>query len=349
MSHSGTALLLLLSITATCAVANESPLIVAARDRQARYKTFELEWKRTHFFRKGSVSDEARGIFGGKTVIPDRDTTIESTNSLIVDGTKIRYTNNHPTWFLPKGVLDYPTTISTFDGGNSASYYPLGISGKHDSLGIIFGELSAVSPRNVGLMPFTTHYRGLLSMFTYRRLEQFKRTINTIEIDKTRCEEYRSGQGDEFWVFWVDPTAQHVIRRMQYQKLGRIMEQLEIRHQKDDQGNYHPKSWTWNRFSDMGVTREANTFQILNRTVNIDQPAALFVANFPVGTTVEDQRLKKTYKLEADGSKTALTPGGKPIGPLPSETSWFWRNKWFLLATSLVLIWLVVWRVRRKT
>lgn len=348
MSHSGKTLLLLLSLATTHAAANDSPLVVAARQRQERYKTFELEWTRKDFLRKGSVSDQLSKSFGLKTAIPDRDTTVESTNSLIVDGTKIRYINAHPSWLVPDGILQYPKAINTFDGNEAVSHYPLGISGKYNSLGIIHGENTNASIREISLIPLAAHYRGLLSLFTDRRLEQFKPTGNAIEIDKVRCEEYRSGQSKQQWVYWVDPAAQQVIRRMQFLQEGRIGEHLEIRYHQDDQGDLHPSSWTWNRYSEKGVTREANTFEVISRKVNTNQPATLFVANLPVGTTVEDQRRHKLYRLDPGGGKTEVTPRGEVIGPLMAEGSWFWRNKWFLLAASLVSLWLVVWIVRRK-
>ena len=75
----------------------DDPAVTAARVRQERIKTAAIEFKVTEVYSKGSVSEGNPVIKKGSIAPPD-ETTLESTNRFVIDGTKTRYEGNHFLW-----------------------------------------------------------------------------------------------------------------------------------------------------------------------------------------------------------------------------------------------------------
>src|SRR5262245_15502342 len=135
MPASRAAICLLITACATSVmgqskVAAES-LEEAAKARQDAAKSLEVEIKVKEFQARGSVSEDDPVLKARPSptpmVIPAVDTTVESTNRLVIDGVKVRYENNHPLWHIRTGELHPTAKISASNGQVSKIFLPRGL------------------------------------------------------------------------------------------------------------------------------------------------------------------------------------------------------------------------------
>ena len=100
-------LVALVVMSAVCRGAGQAaddPALRAALHRQEVVKTAYIEFKQEEVIVKGGVTDDMPvAMYKPAKPVPDEETTLESRNRFIIDGEKIHYEDNHPTWFFPDG------------------------------------------------------------------------------------------------------------------------------------------------------------------------------------------------------------------------------------------------------
>ena len=103
--------------------AADDPALRAALHRQEVVKTAYIEFKQLEVIVKGGVTEDRPAMFKTAKPVPDEETTLESRNRFVIDGEKIRYEDNHPTWFMPDGILQKRATIAFSNGVAAKNFW----------------------------------------------------------------------------------------------------------------------------------------------------------------------------------------------------------------------------------
>jgi hypothetical protein len=337
-------------------IKEEAPAVAAARARQQSVKTADIEFKQREIIPRGGKSDENPDLYGPKAPVPANETTCESINRLVFDGEKYRYEDNHPTWgtfHVPNPQTIKWSSISAFDGTTAKHFFERGI-GFGNRSGSIGQDPQVWTARPFSLDPITMAFRGLNSDLSWRVIPAMKPSGNTLPIDWAPCQEYviNVTKSDQTFNFWLDPDKDYVVRRISHQSPGRLFAQTNIRYRRDDACGWVPDSWVRNEYSAAGKVSSTTRVDVVAMRLNEPQPAELFDVQFPPGTMVADQRNHKEYRVQPDGSLRELsrvTGQELPVSEGQPEGAWYWRYKWLLAGSGVVLAGLA-WQyaVRRK-
>lgn len=227
------------------AAPEESPAVAAARARQEAVKTLEVEFRCVATVPKGAISDADPKAYGKRAPLPANDLLAESINRLVIDGVKVRYEDNHPTWsnwYAPDGALRKRTTISTSDGTNAKLFFPKGLSGQGNPLGIISRDaLAKLMISQEVLSPITMTFRGLDIAFRHHPITLMKPSGNILPIDWEPCQEQVIALSKDVTAhFWLDPCKGYVVRHLE-DHLGLT----DIRYRRDDDWGWVPEAWVF--------------------------------------------------------------------------------------------------------
>ena len=315
-----------------------SPIVKAAQSRQDLIKTVDVEFKLTETISKGGLSDTLalRGA-----AVPREETHLQSTNRLVIDGTKVRYEHNHPIMNLEHGKPFAKKYVSVFNGNLAKSFHPNGIGPDETTVGVIGSGPKIMDIKSYVLTPITLAFRGLDPAIAPFSIADFEPTGVTLPIDGAACCEYKFTPWKEsVLTIWADPAKDHVVRRLRVEKNGRLAEQQDISYRRDDRWGWIPTTWVRNRYtanSQVGIT---STVSVETIRLNESQPEELFELRFPEGTVVHDQRTTKDYLVKSNGNMHELSSRGEELPasvPQPG-VSWFERNRWLLGSLVLILL-----------
>jgi hypothetical protein len=330
------------------------PAVIAAQTRQDLVKTLEIQFKRTEVISKGAITTFAVAPGKPLTLKPDKETTLESTNLVVIDGTKIRVEDNHP---LPPGAGGEITTrseVKTFDGLTGAVFLPAGVDGK----GYPVAAMSKNDETGLGspiLIPIGLTFRGLSPLLHSFSINKVKPTEATFAIDGAQCQEYavtESGAGKAS--LWLDPSKGYVLRRMQSRNRVGVVDQLEVSYRRHDSFGWVPSSWVHSKRHPDGRTLISTKVEVLTLRLNDPQPAAQFDIRFPPETFVNDfregERNAKYFRVQPDGSMREVSSTGQELASCGSEpdASSNQRSPWLLLGIGVVVAAILLQKVARR-
>jgi hypothetical protein len=332
----------------------ESPAVAAARARQDLVKTLDVTFKVTEVIPKGSISDANPEAYGKRAPVPANEWTAVAISHMVIDGEMVYYENNYPNWsnlYALNGGLSIQSMISVSDGSIVKAFIPSGMRGSGHSEGLIRKDRQGVWMQAY-LMPITMTFHGSKPALFHPLVTGMKPTGNILPIDWTPCQEHMmslNASKDER--VWVDPEKDYVIRRY----TGVFGEGLaDIRYRRDDAWGWVPESWIHHEVGRNSVLRKTHFVNVLEMRINEPQPAELFDISFPPGCEVHDDRTMpyKVYRVLPDGSMREISERTGEFLTEPKvqpEGAWYWRFRWLLAGTGVILAGLA-WQyaVRRK-
>jgi hypothetical protein len=294
--------------------AEDHPAVKAARAREKAIKTVAIQFKMTEVLAKGAVSAGQPGPLKPAKVVPEKETTLESTNRLVFDGRKVRYEHNHPTWLLPNGKLVKPDFVGAFDGTQAKSLHPRGLDGTRHPQGFLLMDGRLEFVRALDLIPLNSTFRGNNPNFSGYTAGQLKPTNRTVLIDGAMCDEIvprRVGQAaPSGTAMYFDPTKDYVLRRIRMERNGRTSIQLDATYRRDKQHGWLPISWVRTDYGSDGALIRTARFTVLDLKINAPQAPEQFEIRFEPGTSVYDQRNNKWYRVQPNGELREDAAGG---------------------------------------
>jgi hypothetical protein len=320
----------------------ENPAVEAARTRQESVKTVDIEFKRTQVYAKRATSETAVNPL--KPDLPPSETTLESTNRLVLDGEKFRYENNHPYWGRPGRKLHQQTKVSVFNGSLASTFLPRGISGEGEPLGLVETGSLHSDLKCYELAPILTTFRGLNPAMSSDPVTDMKPSGRTLLIDGSPCQEYVQQRSNGVFVrYWLDPAKNYVVRRLCTPRPNRQTDQMDIRYRPHELCGWVPVSWVWTDYSPTGERQGTSTVDVLKIRLNAVQPAEQFENHFPAGTFVSEVDKHKDYRVRADGSMREVSPTGEE-----QENSTV--QVWLLVGLGVVYVAVVLkYTLRKRT
>lgn len=351
MSNAKTTLVMVaLFATAGGAVA-QHPLVTATKKRQEAVKSLEVKFHVKEVVARGAYTAMANELPGGKTgvISPEKDTTIESDNHLVIDGNKVRFENSHPIWSQAMGKFSQNQTISVTNGELSKVLYPNGMGTGTEITGIIRKDARETEIKAYLLVPLLMHFRGMDRDIAPFHVQVFKKG-GSLSIGGTQCEEYSHPLSKDLMMhFWYDP-ARFDLKRIRKYRQGVASENYEIQYQPAPGWDSVPMSWVRTEY-ESGKLRKTSTVTITDIRINPEIDTGEFEITFPPGTHVHDQRVRKEYRVNDNGEMRELDLYGQENGssiPQPG-TPWITRNKWLLTGIAVTVIVFVVLVFRRRS
>jgi hypothetical protein len=334
--------------------AGEAAGVAAARKRQESVKTLDIRFQLAEVIARGG--DTRWRVFPREptTLVPAKETALESVNRLVVDGEKVRYECNHP-WYGPRGELWARSSLSVFNGSTATRFFPTGLGGEGGPAGVIREDprLPFVASQ-VEVVPLGLAFRGLGSLLTSNVFSEMEPSGTSLPIDGEPCEEHVLNRPDALTSYWLDPSKGYVVRRVSRQRPGGPLDQMDIRYRRDDVAGWVPVSWSRAQSLPDGTVLRTAKVDVLEMRLNNSPAAELFDIQFPIGTHVRDQRDRKNYRVQPDGSLREISPGGTDLAvpdipPAAPQVGW---TEWLLGGVGVV-VWAVilayVWRRKRGT
>lgn len=315
----------------------DTPVKAAARARQNAVKSLDIRFHRTEVMIKGGKSAADAGNLNPVLPQPYKDTTLESTSRLVLDGVKIRFEDYHPNGFMPVGSC----WLSAFDGTTAKMFDST--TRRREALG--FGKIETrfelMSDRFMALLPLTLTFRGLDRVVARGWIDKLTPSEGTVIIDGVPCREYVLSS-DPTWTLWFDLENDYIVRRIWRSQPRGQHEQTEIRYRANEVCGWVPVSWERTQYGPDGVVGVTNKVEELDLRLNEDQPPELFDIVFPPGSEVADYTSMpyKNYLAQPDGSWLELR------GPEP--VAWYWQpTTWVYVGLGLGLGYVVLVGVLR--
>lgn len=332
--------------------AGAASAVEAARIRQETVKTAVFEFRRTEVTVAGGSSETFSDLANPKVLVPAKETTLVSTNRLVIDGDKVRFEDNHPIWHMPDGKLFQTRAVGVFNGTVANKFFPAGVSGRGDPVGVIEAEANPKMVRSYLLAPITMTLRGLNPAFNGYPVNELKATGVTLPIEGASCEERSIKTApDGLASFWFDPGKDFILKRIRTQKGGRTVGQTDVQYRQDG-SNWVPISWVMNQYSTAGRVLVTNKVEVLDVRLNEPQAADQFEIRYPPGTQVHNNKINKIYRIQPDGMMQEISLSGELLSGSVAQPgdSWFRRNKWLSVATvcAAVLVILAIGIRRHK-
>jgi outer membrane lipoprotein-sorting protein len=338
------------------------PAVAAARARQKAAKTVVLEFKQTEIEQPGNRSAGLIALQRDELakIVPENETVSESKNRVVFDGVKMRFENNHPMWSLVDGKLRPSPRVEVDDGEMGKSLFPLGFPREDRPRGRVHGSAQRLELKLALLNTIYFAFRGADPERCPYPMPAFKPTGASLPIGDHRCDEYALRRTETEVTAWLDPDADYVVRRLTLLRKGKLLEQHDAQHRRDEKWGWVPTAWTMTEYSMTGDLLRTTRVEVTALRIGEPQPASEFQIKFPPGTFITDLTSNKYYWVEPNESMTEVTPGGQPVPtgsvatpqprgdvPLPSD-SFVSRHKWLLTGAALGSIAIVLFFFIRR-
>src|SRR5262249_7892073 len=146
-------------------------------------------------------------------------------------------------------------------------YYPTGIGGKGGIQGFIMKDGRLPEIQAFDVLPITQTLRGLHPMIT--GIDKLKPSGATMLIDGAACEEYVLASARKSTTsYWLDPKKDYVLRRIQRQTQGKVIDQIDATYRRDKICGWVPTSWVRIQYAPDGTVASKTTFQITEMRLN---------------------------------------------------------------------------------
>jgi hypothetical protein len=317
----------------------EDPAVRAARMRQEAVKTLEVRFKRSEVIVKGGLTLRLPARSRPQTPAPAKETTLESTNRLVLDRDKVRFENNHlKLQRLPNNTVEVSRRgvfVGSFDGITIKMLFPHSAGGMGPPAGHVAIDTGGKILGFIDTVPIEVAYRGFRAMHARPWLDQLQATGVSTLIDGSLCQGYKPGGAHKnVPLYWLDPVKDYVFRRREQEKGRQI---IDVQYRNDKTIGWVPTKWVRKEYGPEGDLLSTITIEVLEMAFNNPQPPEQFSLVFPPGAYVNDHRTagSKQYLVQADGSLRWLPGPGEEEEP---RGAWFEIIKWSLAGLAAILL-----------
>lgn len=292
-------------------------MIKAWQKRQGKTKSLVFAWTEDKIVPKGFISkrkDRVRKLENpnyspSNILIPEVDTKIRYSCSLVIKNNKMRYEYKGDDWKSNNEKITIHN-VSVFDGKTSATY---DLPNGHTDYGRAFFEHAShhVHSNIINIKPFILHYRFLgnefgnivaLSDLNYRGFV-FRNTTKCVLLDKIFFPHNKKIS------MLVDPSKEYSILRITNEENGIITYQIDIDYAFDINTGWFPDSWVIQRLypeEEIPITFISKTTRcVINESVESNA----FQLDLSPGTRVTDIRHKPSLEyILLDNNKKRMIP-----------------------------------------
>lgn len=329
------------------------PGLTAMERRERICNSVSIEFRISETMAPGAVS-KGDPMFKGPNPVPAKETVLESTNRITFEGSKVRIERNQPVFFAPTGEL-MPHRLEVYYNAEVGKlYYPNGAANEGKGGGII-----QQGPVNEGthdslFVPVVLFVRGSDRVVSPYPFGQFRPSGTKLRIAGRDWLEYSYESTPGAIIrCWLAPSEDYVIRRMQVDRRGKLLEQIDMNYRADPSLGWLLDSWITNNYSSDGKLTKTTQGRVTDLRVGEKFASDYFDGRFAENSEVYDRRNGKYYRVKADGLMREISQSGEELSSSEYQpgTSWYRRNRWLLSASAAVAIVcgaVVAWRRRKR-
>jgi len=276
------------------------------RARQASVFTLSYTWVSKQLYVKGSI--EIPNSRGTSEVVryPDKDTVVESTYSVIIDGQKYRRDEHSVMWSSLRGGFGPHNNTLAFVNGTSRGYYSHG----HETRGFVGKDFR--DPEMFEYYPIFMAYRLFDSLLGYAKPEELSFVARASHeghpcVILQKCTaHYAYGQtlpqGERYWL--AEDQDYSIVRWEAFHTNGgQLSNQLDMRYEYDEEMGWILKSWEAASFTIEGKLKSPSwTSEAVVACVNDPVDAEDFEIVFPTGTHVRNSIAGTEYVAGEGGN-----------------------------------------------
>src|SRR5262245_25298170 len=325
-----------LALATPGALANDDPVVAAARKREEATKILVVEVRSTDFLAKRSAAEQNA---------PPEKPTSESLHRFVIDDEKLRVEWNYtePSGAQPPLNL---RTVTVWDGSLRKC---LQCQEPREP-----NRFLATTSRDQRLrfgilpLPLAITFRGLNRGMNGYRVDEMKPTGATETIDGQVCREYTFQPGNLGAILWFDPESDFVLRRLVIKYDGKVGRQYDIRYRELRGLGSAPVGWTFLLYELDGGIRLRTEVEILKTEFNVPLAAEQFDVAFPPGSEFHNEGDRNTYEVQPDGSLRVTHENGVPVSTEAPGPLWHVRNRWpsYAVPGVILLVTVAVFAVR---
>ncbi len=331
------------------------------KERQEKVKTARFEVTRTTFYSAGFFTRVMPPIFwltneemqqGRETkinlLVPPTDYKVVTQERFVMDGMKIRYDHTSTQVRHTSANKDlYQRNHQTgYDGLYYREIYQEQGNGA-PSRGVLQKGNVYPDANLVALSSLLTTFRGGNRKLCFVSPLDFICTGRRAIINDYECIEYQLGKADNVTYFWLSPSQDWVVARIEQSQKSTKKTQTR-QYQLDSQFGWIPKKWDY--VATFGDSHTTDQFEVTAYSMNTTTEHSEFALKFTSGTELyhEDVPGGVVGKVQENG--TIVPNDGRPAYDLPGKDtqrqSRYWR--FVLFALSLLLLSIVVVRAVRR-
>lgn len=321
---------------------------VAWKARDARVKSFEVEWKERQLHRKGWYSDvmkhehpkqvESARVRPGQ-IIPATDVTFDVAWSFALQETKFRIFREVPNWDPERQALVPRPMVSIYDGIKGLSLDPEGSGFTQWPEGVIDAR-AMLNPMDE--LPILAALKPCSPYMSIIDPGHLKWTGQRSLVQGSSCFEIQSQRGSQTMRVWVDSQRDWNVVRLHIVKADQVTTSIEISHRSDKSGFWVPEKWTkvTTGLGSRGTVRATMTRCAVNCPIedsrfDLSPPRGAYMTDYtrPLGT--------QEYIVRKDGSERIVMRHERAkgyyelLGTTPGSSSAV-RFTWPLIGTGIV-------------
>lgn len=334
--------------------------------RQDRVRTARITWKEQLTEPKGSISSSMPRIVRQRlkleesAIIPPKDSTVDFSMSLDLDGNKVRYSYEGMEWSHKIKGYRPVKYVSVFDGEGAKDLYPEGNGDVNWPQGIIRQKATnfrdaqlfrlrppllafrgldpALRPFDIGSMVITSRRAmigGQASVVLERRFPGMNSTIR----------------------LWLDPAREYMIIRHLIIERGQSSNQIDIHYRASAEAGWVPDAWTIVNNMPSGNILDTWRAAVVTAELNNSVDPHLFALEFPPGARVRDLQDMKDWVIKLNGKKRNILPEdigasyeqminsepGEALGPRKNQFILTWPG-FLTMVIGALCLGIFIWR-----
>jgi hypothetical protein len=343
-------------------------ILKAWKDRQDKVKSARFVWKEVRTDAKGFLScmqppilPDGKKPWDGK-ILPPVDVTYETEVEVAFkEGEYLRYAYTAQLWSPETNKLKkLPTTIVW----NNKEHRSVATRLESDyPTGTIDGVNRTSEAKNPKLRPVLHHLRGAESRLRPYDIEQFEVIPQQTIVRSRPCVELRKETRYENEItryqLWLDKERDYVLVRELITANEAVLIKLDIDYQPNPTVNWLPHSWSYTSMHPVEKGQPLNLAKatMIDSALNESLDDTLFTIDYPVGTSVGDNRTGTTYIVKESGMRPLvgqevyLSHAEKMALP---DSTYFRGWSWLLISGSMLGLTLLAtflilrWRLSNK-
>jgi len=334
--------------------------------QQEEVRSIKFSWKSAVTIPKGTVrtSEESkREARNAKDFFPEKDTTLEETNTLMVDKNNWRYETDGYGIDSSRREFISQHSVTTSKDGIGKCYIPKGIYAY--PLGNIVNMKGTDYPQDISVRPLFQVFRSL-------RTGLFKSKEYTVlqdrgVVDGHSCLLLQTIAGiSPKCCLWVDSERDYLVRRYTLSnEKGKVFLETTLSYSLTMKKRWLPSSWKVVNVNEQSDLAQSIISTVTDSAINTPFDEHDFDITFPPGTKVRDLRGETTgkeltqYIAREGGEKRMITPQERraPYEELlntesgqaiPTRRQWPFASSWFWLTSIGVFVGCLLLNVLRR-
>lgn len=323
-------------------------VISAMKSRQDAIRTAEFRWTTIRTDKKGAIPARVLPNAAADTVFPAEDTTYPIEESVLLDGTDVRYEYKGSCWDLERRVL-IPTflDISAATGRGVRSYNEVP-DRAIPRQGVINGPNGMTGfQRGVQAKPLAIYLRPLAA--TFGNVDESAFRVASVDAspdghDLVTLE--RRGNGAVVELVLDRALRFSPVRMTDWTGPGVMFSHHDVTYTSDATTGWRPQTWTTITFDKSGAEISVFTSNVTLAKLNLDIPREGIELKFPDGTVVVDD---SEFETGGPVRKYIAGPKGELSTTLEAASGISVSRICMILVNvgALAVILLEIWRRRR--